>query len=178
LCDLRDFDRLELLPLHRDLVQKEWYVWHRLYLPGSRLLTDIKGDRSLEGKEVMDLGAGCGETAFLFLNHGASRVHCFESDPAALELLKRNFGGDPRVTINQVQIGFIKIDIEGAEKDMVVETHFPAKWERFIGGGTSVFVLEKYAGFHAMIFFSQPLHRLKVRIAHAGRRVLDAIRAG
>jgi ribosomal protein L11 methylase PrmA len=141
MCKLEDFDRLALTDYHRQLVRDEWYIWHKLYLPSGSLAVP---DPFLNGKEVVDLGAGCGETALLFLNHGASRVHCFENDPEALSLLKRNFGDNPRVTINFSTVGFVKVDIEGSEERMVVESHFPARWFKMLEhDGIDLWVLRR-----------------------------------
>lgn len=111
MCSIEDFRRLELDKDHRTIVEQELEGWHDWYLPVE--------------KTVLDLGAGCGETAFFYLNHGAKRVICIESNPEAVKLLKRNFGNDNRVTIVEAQVDSIKIDIEGSERNMVLETHFP-----------------------------------------------------
>ncbi|HEV2119228.1 MAG TPA: class I SAM-dependent methyltransferase [Candidatus Bathyarchaeia archaeon] len=95
------------------MVEQELEGWHDWYLP-------------VEGT-VLDVGAGCGETAFFYLNHGAKRVICIESSPKAVELLKKNFGNDHRVVIVQALVDSIKIDIEGSERNMILETHFPFK---------------------------------------------------
>jgi SAM-dependent methyltransferase len=94
-------------------VETELQRWHEWYLP--------------VGHTVLDLGAGCGETAFFYLNHGAKRVIAVEYDPEALRLLRENFASDDRVTIIDARIDSIKSDIEGSERNMVVETHFPFK---------------------------------------------------
>src|SRR5437899_4882266 len=110
MCELKDFERLELDNSHRVTLEEELELWHRFYLP--------------VGKTVLDLGAGCGETAFFYLNHGAEKVICVEGDPGAATLLRKNFGSDPRVTIIPEFINSIKMDIEGAEENMIIETHF------------------------------------------------------
>jgi len=116
MCSIEDFKGLELDDEHRVTVEHELQGWHEWYLPVE--------------KTVLDLGSGCGETAFFYLNHGASKVICIESDPKALELLKRNFGGDSRVVIVEAHVDSIKIDIEGSERNMILETHFPFKLKK------------------------------------------------
>jgi predicted RNA methylase len=116
MCSIEDFKRLDLDDEHRLIVEQELEGWHDWYLP----VEDT----------VLDLGAGCGETAFFYLNHGAKKVICIEANPKAVELLRRNFGDDSRVIIVEAHIGSIKMDIEGSERNMVIETHFPFKLKR------------------------------------------------
>ena|SRR2546425_7152558 len=116
MCSIEDFKQLELDEEHRVTVEQELEGWHEWYLP-------VKST-------VLDIGAGCGETAFFYLNHGAKKVICVEANPKAVELLKRNFGGDNRVVIVEAHVDSIKIDIEGSERDMILETHFPFKLEK------------------------------------------------
>src|SRR5437867_8291799 len=102
MCKIEDYEHLELDKSHRTTLEQELDGWHTWYLP--------------IGDTVLDLGAGCGETAYFYLRHGARRVVCIESDPAALTLLERNFGNDDRVTIIGAHIDSIKVDIEGSER--------------------------------------------------------------
>lgn len=105
------------------MLERELSMWHLYYLPRKPLV----------GKTVLDLGAGCGETAKFFLNHGASRVVCVEPESKCLEYLQKNFGKDPRVLIVSEFIDHIKIDIEGAEEGMIFEAHFPVKVRKLSG---------------------------------------------
>ena len=116
MCTIEDFSRIELDDEHRLAVHLELEGWHKWYLPVENT--------------VLDIGAGCGETAFFYLNHGAKKVICIESSPKAVELLKKNFGQDSRVIIVDAHVDSIKIDIEGSERNMIVETHFPFKLRR------------------------------------------------
>lgn len=93
---------------HREWLRTELSMWHKHYP---------------HGKTVLDLGAGYGETAQFFLNHGAERVICIESDPRAVEGLRANFGGRVGVEIVQAHVDAVKVDIEGSEWGLVVETH-------------------------------------------------------
>ena len=113
MCEIGDYRRLKLTETHRSYVETELQQWHDWYLP--------------VGSTVLDLGAGCGETTFLYLNHGAKRVIAVESDPEAVMLLRENFANDDRVTIIDAHIDSIKTDIEGSERNMIIETHFPFK---------------------------------------------------
>lgn len=110
MCELKDFDHLKLDDYHRAVLEKELVKWHKTYLPPHRGM-----------KVVLDVGAGNGETAQFFLNHGAELVICIDPE---VKLLRENFSNDPRVIIIQAAPDFLKIDGEGCERDMVVETHF------------------------------------------------------
>ncbi len=123
MCTLKDFESLELDPYHAALVRKELEMWHRQYLPC--------------GKRVLDVGAGCGETAQFYLLHGVEQVVCIEGDPEALAVLHRNFDRNPHVTIVPLMIDHIKIDIDGAEEGMLLETHFPHMFEHLWRDGDS-----------------------------------------
>jgi predicted nicotinamide N-methyase len=114
MCELKDFDRLELDNDHRVTLEGELELWHRAYLP--------------VGKTVLDLGAGCGETAQFYLNHGAEKVISIESDSNCYNMLRSNFANDHRVIPILAHIDSIKCDIEGGERDLVIETHFPFKF--------------------------------------------------
>ena len=103
----------------------EWKMWERCYLPGF----------SVEGKTVLDVGAGCGETTYFYFQHGAGSVTAVETDPIQLELLKTNAalngwnGGAhdlkiiPRAfdlqDLKQEKFDFAKMDIEGGEADLL-----------------------------------------------------------
>jgi predicted RNA methylase len=111
MCSIKDYASIELDPYHLALVLKELEMWHVQYLPC--------------GRRVLDVGAGCGETALFYLKHGAEQVVCIEGDPKVLGILHRNFDKDPRVTIVPLMLDHIKVDVDGAEEGMLVETHFP-----------------------------------------------------
>lgn len=114
MCKRSDFETLRLDEIHRAIVMRELDMWHEKYLPC--------------GKNVLDIGAGCGETALFYLNHGAERVVCIEGDNKALTHLHWNFSNDPRVKIVPLLIDHIKIDVDGAEEGMLLETHSPASF--------------------------------------------------
>ncbi len=116
MCELKDFDGLHLTEQYRARIERELPLWHRCYLP--------------VGKTVLDVGAGMGETALFYLNHGASRVICIEADPESLKHLRENFRNDPRIQVIDAHIDSVKVDIEGGERGMVVETHFPPRFSK------------------------------------------------
>src|SRR6267378_6009496 len=49
LCKLEDYSHLAMIPYCRNLLEKEIVEWHKWYLP----------QKSIEGKTVLDIGAGC-----------------------------------------------------------------------------------------------------------------------
>jgi hypothetical protein len=80
---------------------------------------------SLEGKTVLDIGAGCGETARFFLKNGAKRVLCVEKNQKYTPYLFENQIIDSRIEVFpegfnpnhllKLDYDFVKIDIEGYE---------------------------------------------------------------
>jgi len=123
MCTLADFEKLSMVPPWNHFLKSELANWHRItpYVTGT----------------VVDMGAGCGETAQFYLLHGAERVICFENDPRALKCLYANFGEDSRVIIHPFTVNHFKADIEGSERGSIVETHFPVRFHRMDRGTPS-----------------------------------------
>jgi 2-polyprenyl-3-methyl-5-hydroxy-6-metoxy-1,4-benzoquinol methylase len=71
---------LKFLNQHASFIVDEWKVWEKYYIPHF----------SLQGKTILDVGAGCGETALLFFLHGAYKVIAVEPNVKAVECLKEN----------------------------------------------------------------------------------------
>lgn len=78
----------------------------------------------LKGKIVLDVGAGCGETAKYFLENGARAVYAVENNEEALTYLRLNAEGRPIHVEAEAfdpfkhilgQIDLVKLDIEGYE---------------------------------------------------------------
>lgn len=115
----KDKDRslpLDLDPIGRVILVKEWNEWEREYVPKS----------GLEGKTVLDVGTGCGETPYFFFAKGAARVICIEPDKEKVLYLLKN-GVKKKWDIEVIERRFIledlrldfdymKMDIESAEK--------------------------------------------------------------
>lgn len=120
MCELKDFSHLKLDRQHQYILDTELAIWHKWYL--------TKPDYQFGKDEtVLDVGAGNGETAQFYLNHGAS--HVISVEPEA-KLLYENFGNDKRVLIVPLAVNIIKIDGEGCERNMVVESHWvPLRWK-------------------------------------------------
>jgi hypothetical protein len=130
MCQLADFNHLKLCQDHRTTLNQELPLWHRTYPQGS---------------SILHAGAGCGETVQFYINHGSKFVLAVEGNPSCYANLKNNFRDDPRVLAVNMRIDGIEMDIEGAEKNAVIEIHFPFKMKRLarIAGQTSLYRLEE-----------------------------------
>jgi SAM-dependent methyltransferase len=115
------------------MILDEWDVWKKFYIPPF----------PLKEKNVLDVGAGCGETALLYFLHGASKVIAVEPDAKAVKYLEENVKENSwNVEIFQepfslkhlkLDFDFMKMDCEGCEelllpipeirKPSVVEVH-------------------------------------------------------
>lgn len=107
--------RLRLLEVYAIYFIREWQFWEESYLPHF----------SLKGRTILDVGAGCGETAFFYLLHGVNKVVAIEPSIKAVECLREN------VEVNKWNVeiipeefklehlkiphDFLKMDIDGAE---------------------------------------------------------------
>lgn len=99
------------------MILRESLSWKKHYLPiNVRDLT------------VLDVGAGEGETARLFLENGAAKVICIEPSDEAFAYLKKNAVSHPIVPINKrfemsdletQSFDFLKMDIEGYEESLL-----------------------------------------------------------
>jgi SAM-dependent methyltransferase len=117
------------------MLAREWPLWRRWYAPVS-----------VRGKDVLDVGAGCGETAYFYFKQGARKVICVEQDRAAIECLTENatrHSWNVEIVheafrldmLREYRFDFIKMDGEGCEKELlqlsklpttaVVESHSP-----------------------------------------------------
>jgi len=118
--------------------------WLKYYLP-----------TSVKGLTVLDVGAGEGETARFFLEHGARKVLCIEPDEDCFVRLEKNSLGRPiecfhkRFNVGDLnlQFDFMKMDIEGyeealldvlVEKPCVVEVHGLQLREKFEKAGYTI----------------------------------------
>ena len=71
---------VQLLENYAMTMIREWGIWNKYYLPNF----------SLEGKTVLDVGAGCGETALFYFLNGASKIFAIEPNEEAYKLLLEN----------------------------------------------------------------------------------------
>lgn len=99
--------------------------WSKYYLP-----IDVRG------LTILDIGAGEGETAKFFLDHGAAKVICIEPEPTALKILQTNALNHPgKIVIYpkpfelsdlSIKHDFMKMDIEGYEEALLTIEQLPA----------------------------------------------------
>ena len=104
---------------------KEMREWEREYLPNF----------SLEGKTVLDVGAGSGDTAYFFFQHGAKKVICIEPNRGkthriAINASKHNWNVEIRekkfeISDLEGDISFAKIDAEFGEIIMLKLDRLP-----------------------------------------------------
>jgi hypothetical protein len=131
----KDGTVLSLAPIYGYMLLTQWPMWKREYL----------GSSDVSGKNVLDIGAGCGETALFYLVHGAKKVICVEIEDELVKLMEHNKKTNPKLNIEIVskpfdismikkyKPDFIKVDCEGCEKALldldsidvpiVIETH-------------------------------------------------------
>jgi tRNA G37 N-methylase Trm5 len=125
--------RLKIPLHHANLMLKEWDIWENYYLPPF----------PLKGKTILDVGAGCGETALLYFLNGANRVIAIEPNANAVKYLYENirennwnvevFPEPFSLSHLNLDFDFMKMDCEGCEelllsipevsKPSVVEVH-------------------------------------------------------
>lgn len=127
-----------------NIILDETTDWEQHYLP-----------INIKNKTVLDVGAGAGETARFYLQHGASKVICIEPNPHAYRYLLQNAQTHPIIPYQEffclkhldLPYDFAKIDIEGYEeilldaeikKPMVVEVHSVLLAEKFRAKGWRV----------------------------------------
>lgn len=127
----------------------EMRKWERGYLPPFEL----------EGKTVLDVGAGCGETAYFYFKHGAKKVICVEPSEREMNLLRENARSLNWNVVTHCEpfnlrhltshsFDLMKIDCEGCEAKLlnlskldfplVVEAHSVALMEQFQANGLRV----------------------------------------
>jgi SAM-dependent methyltransferase len=127
---------LVLLPYYGAAFVRELPLWPQWYVP-----------IPVKGKIILDVGAGCGESAFFYFRNGARKVICVEPDAPAVECLRENskrhkWNVDivPELfnlsMLNECTFDLLKIDIEGSEVELlklselptptVLESHTPA----------------------------------------------------
>ena len=125
------------------LIREYFTIWSKFYLPKA----------SLKGATVLDAGAGCGETAHFFFQHGAAKVIAVERDPNAVSLLRKNsIKNKWKIEIledslqpwhvRDLKYDFAKIDVEGGEKcllqleslpfETVIEAHSKELTQGFV----------------------------------------------
>jgi SAM-dependent methyltransferase len=93
--------------------------WENQYLP----------PYGVKDKTILDIGAGAGETAKFFLDHGAKNIIAVEINPYALPSLRRNASKHHITVIEkpfatsmlQLPHDYMKMDIEGYETSLLMD---------------------------------------------------------
>ncbi len=116
---------LEVTPYYLELLWREWQAWKNWYLP----------PWSLKGKTVLDVGAGCGETALFYYYHGANKVIAVEPEPVLTSILKRNVACNEwnmeivetpfEPSMLEWSFDFMKMDGEGCENTLLTADTLP-----------------------------------------------------
>lgn len=97
--------------------------WHRIWDKYYSLLP-------VRDKVVLDVGAGCGETACFFLKRSARKIICVEPNPAAVACLRENVSRNnwnvqileepfSLEMLNTLQFDCMKMDCEGCESALL-----------------------------------------------------------
>jgi len=169
MCKLEDYEKLSMDSSHRTLVRNELMgEWHPDYLPDDSSLPQIKDST------VVEMGAGCGETAFFYLKHEASRIISIESDSEAISHYLKNFPDvvfiprTVKMVLVEAHVDIPRIDIEGSERGMVFETHFPVKFRLLKHDHeTRLWRIERKKPRFRIV------HAGRIRLAHTIRMFLD-----
>jgi SAM-dependent methyltransferase len=118
---------------------------------------------------VLDVGAGEGETARFYLEHGARKVICIEPDTPSFKLLEKNAAGKPIMCLNKkfeltdlkMDFDFMKMDIEGYEETLlsaslkqpcVIEVHGLQLRDKFMKAGYNIRNFPMYSEFGAVSY--------------------------
>jgi hypothetical protein len=137
-------------PEFESLYYRELPMWRKLYVPPF----------SLVGKTVLNVGAGCGETAKFYLEElGAKQVIAVEMEPIALKYLNENAKTHPITVIDKpfsvdmlsIYHYFMEMDIEGYEAcllegDTLKNYHVPCVIEAHTGYLIDKFIYNGFVG--------------------------------
>jgi hypothetical protein len=117
---------IKLYPEYFHIIFGEWLDWKRTHLPPF----------SLKGATVLDVGAGCGETALFYFIHGVDRVICVEPNPELARIIGENFRYNKWNAEVQARsfdtemlkqdFDFMKMDCEGCEAQLLSADRLPA----------------------------------------------------
>lgn len=116
---------VRLLPDYYRIIFREWYAWKKQYLPSF----------PLKDKTILDVGAGCGETALFYYLHGATKVIAVEPEPVRFKVLNENMirnnwsmeiKMEPfAISMLQEPFDFMKMDGEGCEEQLLEAEALP-----------------------------------------------------
>ena len=117
---------IKLHPEYFHIIFGEWPDWKRTHLPPF----------SLKGATVLDVGAGCGETALFYFIHGVDRVICVEPNSDLSNIIGENSRANKwnvevlarpfDLGMLSLKIDFMKMDCEGCEAQLLSADKLPA----------------------------------------------------
>lgn len=114
-----DYPALYFTPTRRRLIRSEYDLWRKHYLPKTTASRDIR---------ILDAGAGEGETIFFFTRMGYKDFIAVDVDCLATKRLQKNLPylqanieirTKPFSSSDLAKVQFAKIDIEGAERELL-----------------------------------------------------------
>ncbi|TMI25776.1 hypothetical protein E6H19_02380 [Candidatus Bathyarchaeota archaeon] len=117
---------IKLHPEYFHIIFGEWGEWKKYHLPPF----------ALKGATVLDIGAGCGETALFYFFHGVERVICVEPNPDLASIISENLGSNKwnaevharsfDTEMLNLDFDFMKMDCEGCETQLLSADTLPA----------------------------------------------------
>jgi len=117
---------IKLQPEYFHIIFGEWGEWKKYHLPPF----------SLNGTTVLDVGAGCGETALFYFIHGVERVICVEANPDLAKIIRENSRANKwsaeiearpfGIEMLKLHFDFMKMDCEGCEAQLLNADMLPA----------------------------------------------------
>jgi hypothetical protein len=116
---------VKLHPEYFHIIFGEWLDWKRTHLPPF----------NLKGATVLDVGAGCGETALFYFIHGVDRVICVERNLDLAKIIGENLRSNKWNAEVQARsfdaemlkqdFDFMKMDCEGCETHLLSADTLP-----------------------------------------------------
>jgi tRNA G37 N-methylase Trm5 len=139
--------RLRLTRAKAALMMSEWSLWNRFYIPRAGIV----------GKTILEVGAGCGESAAVLFEKGAKKVVCVEPNDEDVrypsENIKEN-GWNAEIIPTKFNLSILNgafdlvlMDCEGCEAELlcldilpyiIIEVHTKELKEKFLDKGLKV----------------------------------------
>jgi len=117
---------LSMCDYSRFILLKEWAMWKECYLP----------PEGVKGATVLDVGAGCGESAYFYFQHGAKRVVAIEPNRECARNYRLNAQRNHWDTVlferpfqlsdvTGLDFDMVKMDCEGGEEALLPLQRLP-----------------------------------------------------
>ena len=101
------------------LMVSEWSLWNDYYIPPSGIV----------GKTILEVGAGCGESAALLFEKGAKRAVCVERSSEEVAYLRENVKANGwnveivptafNLSLLTDEFNLVRMDCEGCEAELL-----------------------------------------------------------